>query len=345
MREKFRELLFLETTVLTLGVNVFVKLVKDFFRTNYRSLLRLAVVLCLFQLCFGRALPVQIPLQQDGIGGGTRIDTFVSENMEILPEETGGFEDGIAEPEYFSRPQTLLYSAYTIKQNDNISNLASDFGLNQGTLISVNNIKNTRLMQIGQALRIPNQDGILYAVNSGDTLETIAAKYKSGKTEIQIANELFSDSVHTGTVLFIPGAQLDWVTQQEINGDLFIWPIRGRISSAYGYRNSPFTNLRQFHSGIDISAPFGTPVRAAMPGRISAAGWDNTFGNYVVINHHSGYRSLYGHMSVIRVKSGAYVGTGERIGDVGSTGLSTGAHLHFTVYKNGKTVNPLALMK
>jgi murein DD-endopeptidase MepM/ murein hydrolase activator NlpD len=82
-----------------------------------------------------------------------------------------------------------------------------------------------------------------------------------------------------------------------------------------------------------------------LPGRVSAAGWDNTFGNYVVINHHSGYRTLYGHLSVIRVKSGAYVGTGERIGDVGSTGLSTAPHLHFTVYKNGVTVNPRALIK
>jgi murein DD-endopeptidase MepM/ murein hydrolase activator NlpD len=82
-----------------------------------------------------------------------------------------------------------------------------------------------------------------------------------------------------------------------------------------------------------------------MPGRVSVAGWDNTFGNYVVINHHSGYRTLYGHLSVIRVKSGAYVGAGERIGDVGSTGLSTAPHLHFTVYKNGVTVNPRTLMK
>jgi len=82
-----------------------------------------------------------------------------------------------------------------------------------------------------------------------------------------------------------------------------------------------------------------------MSGRVSATGYDNSLGNYVVINHHSGYRTLYAHMSLVRVKSGAYVGTGERIGDVGSTGMSTGPHLHFTVFKNGITVNPRALMK
>jgi murein DD-endopeptidase MepM/ murein hydrolase activator NlpD len=88
----------------------------------------------------------------------------------------------------------------------------------------------------------------------------------------------------------------------------------------------------------------GTPIKAAMSGRVSSTGYNDATGNFVVISHHSGYRTLYGHMSVIRVKSGAYVKTGERIGDVGSTGLSTGPHLHFTVYKNGVTVNPRALM-
>jgi murein DD-endopeptidase MepM/ murein hydrolase activator NlpD len=194
-------------------------------------------------------------------------------------------------------------------------------------------------------LRVPNQDGIFYTVKSGDTLETIAGQYKSDPKTIELANELFSDKVHPRTVLFIPGARLDWVNLQEINGDLFMWPVPGYITSAYGYRRSPFTGLRQFHSGLDIGSPAGTPIRAAMSGRVSVVGWDDTFGNYVVVSHHSGYRTLYGHLSVVRVKSGAYVGAGERLGDVGSTGLSTGPHLHFTVYKNGITVNPRTLMK
>jgi murein DD-endopeptidase MepM/ murein hydrolase activator NlpD len=82
-----------------------------------------------------------------------------------------------------------------------------------------------------------------------------------------------------------------------------------------------------------------------MAGRVSTVGYNDAFGNYAVISHHSGYRTLYAHLSVVRVKAGAYVGTGQRIGDVGSTGVSTGPHLHFTVYKNGVTVNPRSLMK
>jgi murein DD-endopeptidase MepM/ murein hydrolase activator NlpD len=317
---------------------------------NYPSLLRLTVILCLFYLCIGRVLPGKIHTRQDGIGGGSLPDTVVTNDANILspgllsgePEDS---ETVISEIEYLSKPRTLLFNTYTIKKGDLIGNLALDFGLYQGTLISVNSIKNTRTIQIDQVIRIPNQDGILYTVNSGDTLEKIAEKHKADVTEIKIANELFSDSIHSGTDLFIPGAKLDSITQAEVNGDLFAWPIRGRISSGYGYRSSPFTGVRQFHSGLDISSPSGTPVRAAMPGRVSAAGWDNSYGNYVLISHHSGYRTMYAHLSVIRVKSGAYVGTGERIGDVGSTGLSTGPHLHFTVYKNGRTVNPQMLMR
>ncbi|MDR0628144.1 MAG: M23 family metallopeptidase [Treponema sp.] len=252
---------------------------------------------------------------------------------------------GIPEPAEYSKPTLLLYTSYTVQPGDIISNLAQSFGLNQDTLISVNGITNTRLLQINQVLRVPNQDGILYQVRKQDTLESIAAKFKTSLEAIQTVNELFSDSLMVNTTLFIPGARLEMLDLQEINGDLFIWPVRGYITSHYGYRSSPFTGIRQFHSGIDIGVPMGTPIRAAMAGRVTSVGFDKSFGNFVVISHHAGYRTLYAHLSVIRTKSGDYVGTGERIGDAGSTGLSTGPHLHFTVYKHGVTINPRALIK
>lgn len=286
------------------------------------------------------------PAVPGGVGGGSTVDAVVTE---INVSEPGGIdsslETGVLEPESFSRPRMLLYSSYTIKKGDIIGDLAGSFGLSQDTLLSANGIKNSRLIQIGQVLRIPNQDGIFYTVKKGDTIAAIAEKYQSDYLAIRTANELFSDAVKSGEILFIPGAHMDWVERQEINGDLFIWPTTGYITSSYGYRKSPFTGIRQFHSGLDIGSAEGTAVRAAMSGRVSAVGWDNILGNYAVISHHSGYRTMYGHMSVLRVKSGAYVGTGERIGDVGSTGLSTGPHLHFTVYKSGITVNPRTLMK
>ncbi|QQO08882.1 peptidoglycan DD-metalloendopeptidase family protein [Breznakiella homolactica] len=268
------------------------------------------------------------------------------ENLESLdvPPESDYLISGIPEPEAYSRPQPILYTAYTVKQGDMIGELAADFGLNQDTLISVNDIKNSRLIQIGQALRIPNQDGVLHTVKAGETLQGIAEKYSADSSTIILANELFSESANAGTALFIPGARMQSVELQEINGDLFIWPVRGYITSPYGYRGSPFTGVRQFHTGIDIRAATGTPIKAAMSGRVISTGYDNIMGNHVVISHHSGYRTLYAHLNVIRTKAGNYVRTGDHIGDAGSTGLSTGPHLHFTVYKNGVTVNPRLLM-
>ena len=311
-----------------------------------RDFLRLAVVLCLcyvFVLGFVQprvslSSPSKIiPTADVGMGGGGY--------LEKEPKMLDALESGIMEPELFSRPQTLLYNSYTVEKGDIIGELATGFGLNQDTLISINNIKNTRLIQIGQVLRIPNQDGIMYTVGRNDTLDSIAQKYEADASAIRIANELFADAVPQGMALFIPGAKLDWVERQEINGDLFIWPTSGRITSPYGYRKWPFGNVRQFHSGLDIGAVMGAPVRAAMSGRVSVVDYDDVLGNYVVISHHSGYRTLYGHMSRARVRSGAYVGTGERIGDIGSTGMSTGPHLHFSVYKNGVSVNPRDLLK
>jgi len=341
---------------------LFLRQIRTFFQDFGRICLekkqtagRFLVVLCLCEalvIYFSPFLgPVTVSAEQPqesgtalaGVGGGyLEIDFIEGQNEEILSVEVGALE-----PESFSKPQVLLYSTYTIQKGDIIGDLAMNFGLNEDTLISINGIKNTRLIQIDQVLRIPNQDGIFYTVKNGDTLEQIAEKYKSDAKAIQIANELFSDTALPGTVVFIPGARLDWVERQEINGDLFIWPTSGYITSSYGYRRWPFdgSNARHFHSGMDIGAPMGSSVRAAMSGRVSAVGWDDVLGNYIVISHHSGYRTMYGHLSAARVKSGAYVGTGERIGDVGSTGLSTGPHLHFTVYKNGVTVNPRNLLK
>jgi murein DD-endopeptidase MepM/ murein hydrolase activator NlpD len=263
-----------------------------------------------------------------------------------LPAASVSPEISALEPDLFSGTRFLFYNSHIVQRGDNISTLAIIFGLHQGTLISVNKITNARLLQIGHILKIPNQDGILHDVKTGDTLDSISETYKTEPDAIRIANELFSDNIRAGTSLFIPGARLDWASIQEISGDLFIWPINGLVTSSYGYRRSPFNpTRREFHTGIDIKGNTGTPVRAAMAGRVSGIGNNNVLGNYIIIDHHSGYRTLYAHLSVIRTRGNAYVGTGERIGDVGSTGQSTGPHLHFAVYKNGITVNPRSLIR
>lgn len=243
----------------------------------------------------------------------------------------------------------LTYQTYRVKSGDMIGFIADTYGITQDTIISVNNIKQSRLIQVGQYLKIPSMPGILYSTKvKGETATTISEKYNVDAEKCALVNNIgLSTELERGVSLFIPDAQLDWATRQEINGDLFRRPLRHKyyLSSYYGWRNSPFNaKKRSFHTGVDFACSTGTPIYAAMDGIVTATGYNSTYGNYVIIQHHSGYKTLYGHMSKITCKKGNFVYTSTQIGKVGNTGLSTGPHLHFTVYKNGKTVNPLGLI-
>jgi murein DD-endopeptidase MepM/ murein hydrolase activator NlpD len=118
----------------------------------------------------------------------------------------------------------------------------------------------------------------------------------------------------------------------------FIWPTSGTLTSGFGWR------WGRMHEGIDIAAPTGTPISASASGTVIHAGWMGGYGNLVVIDHGNGLATAYGHQSSIAVASGTYVSQGQTIGYVGSTGHSTGPHLHFEVRVNGSPVDPLGYL-
>jgi len=118
------------------------------------------------------------------------------------------------------------------------------------------------------------------------------------------------------------------------------YPVQGFCSDGYGWRNDPMTGDREFHRGMDIVAPVGTPVLAPADGVIAAAGRQAGYGKMVQLSHGYGYSTRYGHLSEILVKPGQRVRRGEVLGRVGSTGRSTGPHLHYEVFKAGRAVNP-----
>ena len=246
----------------------------------------------------------------------------------------------------FKKP--VSYQTYTVRSGDTLGGITKRFGLtNLSTLIDVNGITNARSLYEGQKLRIPSVDGLMYTVSKGNSLTGLSAKFNVPLEDLLDVNDLASQTLTVGQQLFIPGAKMDAAKLHEVLGDLFKIPITAayRISSKFGWRPDPFTGVRSYHTGIDLACPEGTPIRAAMNGTVAFVGWSNVFGNYIIVNHPNGYQTLYGHLSASRVKKGQSVTQATVIGLVGSTGYSTGAHLHFTVYKNGRLVNPSSVLK
>ena len=135
----------------------------------------------------------------------------------------------------------------------------------------------------------------------------------------------------------------DLASQYELR-EKFRSPLGGRFSSLFGRRMHPIFHEKSFHNGIDIAAKYGTYVGAAREGVVTATGWMGGYGKAVIIKHKNGYKTLYGHLSRITTRKGRHVKSGSMIGRVGSTGYSTGPHLHFTLWHNGRLVNPLKVL-
>lgn len=241
----------------------------------------------------------------------------------------------------------VSFQNYTVRAGDTLGGITLRFGLaNLSTIIDINGIENARALRVGQQLRIPSIDGMMYTVASGNSLAGLSARFNVPLEDLLDVNDLSDATLFVGQRIFIPGAKMDQTRLHEVLGDLFRNPIRSsyRLTSQFGWRPDPFTGVRTYHTGVDFACAQGTPIYAAMTGTVIAAGWSSVFGNYVVVRHANGYQTLYGHMAEIRAKEGQSVSQQSVLGTVGSTGYSTGNHLHFTVYKNGEPVNPMTVL-
>jgi murein DD-endopeptidase MepM/ murein hydrolase activator NlpD len=242
-------------------------------------------------------------------------------------------------------PVTLEMTTYTVRAKDSLEAIAKRFGLNVDTLISANGISSSSSVRSGTQLRIPNINGLIHKVKSGEHLGGLAKRYKVDTTKIVDANDLGSSQLRIGQSIFIPGARLPQAAIAQALGQRVAWPARGPLSSYFGYRPDPFTGVRRFHAGIDIVMDTGTTVRAAMAGRVSDIGYNANYGNYIIINHADGFQTLYGHLSSTSAIEGAAVEQGTIIGLSGNTGYSTGPHLHFGLFKRSLALNPLKYLK
>jgi murein DD-endopeptidase MepM/ murein hydrolase activator NlpD len=242
-------------------------------------------------------------------------------------------------------PATLELSTYTARSGDSAASIARRFGLNVDTIISANGISSSASVRPGTQLRIPNINGLIQKVKPGDSLATIAKRYKIDATRIVDANDLGSARLLAGQSIFIPGARLPDSDIKRALGPKFAWPIRGPLSSFFGYRPDPFTGIRRFHAGIDIAVDAGSQIRAAMDGKVADVGYNANYGNYVILSHADGFQTLYGHLTSPLVAVGTTIAQGSVIALSGNTGYSTGPHLHFGIFRRSLALNPLKYLK
>jgi len=262
--------------------------------------------------------------------------------LEYASSEFTGMGSGIPYIQESAIISTVKSFDYQVKEGDTLSDISKLYNIDVGTLISYNKIEDVRRIWVGVNLKIPDIDGMPYVVRNGDSLESIAGKHSVPLNDILDANNLDSEIISVGDRLFIPGAKISEYDYKKATGTLFLYPASGRLSSPYGYRIDPFTGVRRMHYGIDIANRTGTDIRSTMAGTVVViADQPLGYGKYIVIRHDRGFQSLYGHLDTILVRKGQRISQGQKIGRMGSSGRSTGTHLHFSLYKNNAPVNPL----
>jgi murein DD-endopeptidase MepM/ murein hydrolase activator NlpD len=244
---------------------------------------------------------------------------------------------------------------YTVLEGDTVSSIAEKFGVSTDTVLWQNGLGEKDRIKPGQVLEILPISGISHKVSKGDTVYSIAKKYDTSPQSVvdfpfnSFANdETFELAI--GQVLIVPEGvkpaerataprirQLTPDAGTVVASGTFVWPASGSISQYFAW----------YHKGIDIANRASPDILAADSGKVVVAGWPDGYGygNRVIIDHGNGYRTLYGHLSRIYVVPGQTVSRGSAIGKMGSTGRSTGIHLHFEVIKNGVYINPLGVLR
>lgn len=263
------------------------------------------------------------------VGGG---EILITGNAALVPQssqsESGGGTDIHA--------GSTQISVYTVREGDTLSGIAEMFNVSVNTIAWANNIKG-RVIQPGQDLVILPVTGIQHTVEKGETIASLAKKYNGDAAEIAHFNELAQDApLAVGAIVTIPDGEIP--PPAPVPGKSPS-PSRGGGPSLAGYYGWPLdggvrTQGIHGYNAVDIGAPSGTDVYAAAAGRVIVAiegGWNGGYGSYIVIEHDNGTQTLYSHESKVLVSPGQRVAKGALIGKVGSTGKSTGPHVHFEV--------------
>ena len=239
----------------------------------------------------------------------------------------------------------LTIYQYRVKPEDDILFLAARLNIPYSALASLNGLNNPSALQPQKMLLLPSCPGIFIPSSINTDLEKLlgAARQENNTACVEIK---IRSGDKSETYLFFPGADFTPTERAFFLNSGFRFPLRQfRVTSRYGIRNDPISGNISMHRGIDLAAPEGTEVFAAAEGVVTAAGFDPVYGNYVIIRHSNGWTSLYGHLQIIETVLRTEVKSGNLIGRVGTTGQSTGPHLHFELRQDGKPFDPAGRLR
>lgn len=240
--------------------------------------------------------------------------------------------------------------SYITQRGDTLWSVGQKFAIKPTILALANQMQPEDLLLEGKELVIPFGEKVRYSIQPGDTLWGLAKKYNTSVTllaehngieadeELQVGQPLIVDFTDEKETKTLPAMAEDVAVSNEGEASipaLNLWPVKGVVSSGFGERNG------RMHEGIDVAADLGQDIRSLADGIVVFAGARGTYGNAVIINHGKGFRTLYAHASSIEVSAGERVKEGQVIARIGSTGRSTGPHLHLEILYNGVPLNPM----
>lgn len=258
-------------------------------------------------------------------------------------EATGGVAELAPEP-----PPGFF--THTLREGETLSDLATRYGLSLEALVGANpDISSLDYLPAGVELLIPPGPGLVVRLEPDLSLSALMAEYGLDPVQVVKVNQLASPAdVQPGSLIFLPGVEpteaLERLERVRAEENRYYWPVTGRITSYFGRRNLGM-GTSSFHRAIDIAAPSGAPVQAARAGTVTYAGWsDQGYGYLVKIRHFGDAETWYAHNSQLNVSVGQAVNQGDVIALVGSTGLSTGPHLHFELHESGQAIDPLSYL-
>jgi murein DD-endopeptidase MepM/ murein hydrolase activator NlpD len=243
--------------------------------------------------------------------------------------------EGGEEPERLAGDLTVY--SYEAGPGDDIFGLAARCNIPYSSLATVNRLAHPSALAQGSLLLLPSAPGIFIPETPETDLERIMGAARGDRGIILS----FTRNGRRERFRFIPGADFTPTERAFFLNTAFRFPLRNyRITSNFGMRISPITGTPRIHEGLDLAAPEGTGVYAAREGIVTDLGEDPVYGKYIIIRHGENWVSLYGHLSEIDTSLRSAVQSGTLIGKVGSTGLSTGPHLHFELRQNGRAQDP-----